>query len=103
MREYFINMKTKNFNKYLKEDFGTDFYFETKIENNLLYINRVPHKTCFHISKGGKLEANFIRYLTQKLGVLPIEFYYFCQETTRLNVKILDENSFFCDLHDIIH
>lgn len=41
MKDYFINMKKRVFNKYFIEDFGTGFFFTFEIIDNNIYIHKV--------------------------------------------------------------
>ena len=45
MRDYFLNMKTRVFNKYFKKDFGTGFFFTFKIVDCNILITCVKRKT----------------------------------------------------------
>ena len=100
MRDYFLNMKTRVFNKSFKKDFGTDFFFTFKIVDGNILITRVNRKTPYMVHKKGKVSACFWRDLIKKLHVLPIELYYLALEKTRLSVKLLSKTEFLLLWHD---
>lgn len=98
--DYFLNMKTRVFNKPFIADFGTDFFFTFKIIDDNIYIRKVDHKTKYFVAKKGKVNANFWRDLCKKLHVLPIELYYLGIDKTRLYVQILSDTGFVLFWHD---
>ena len=100
MKDYFLNMKKRVFNKYFIDDFGTDFFFTFEIIHNNIYIHKVKHEKKYFVAKKGKVNAQFWRDLCQKLHILPIELYYLGLDKTRLYVQILSDTDFVFLWHD---
>ena len=94
MKDYFLNMKTRVFNKYFIADFGTDFFFTFKIIDKNIHIHKVKHEKKYFVAEKGKVNARFWRDLCEKLHILPIELYYLGLDKTRLYVQILSDTDF---------